>query len=224
MVILLFVVIALVHFTAAFLKSILLNLMGMLLYALLPLALVKQESWGEIGIRKISSKRHVLLGVLWGVAFVVVSSLFLDYLTGFSAANYLVVMAKQQLSYGVITKYNAWAYFPIAVFGLCTLSPAVEEVFFRGMMLGAFERRFSKWLSNLAQGLLFGFIHLAYLWLTEFDAMLIVTMVPVVAVAGCLYGWVMQRTGSVFASMIVHSVVNGLLMFWVYAFIIPVLG
>jgi len=223
-VILLFVIITLIQFTAAFLKSILLSLVGMTLYPLTTLALVRKDSWKEIGIREISSRRYAALGVLWGVVFAIVSSLFLHYLTGFSTANYLVIMARQQLSYGAITKHTAWQYFPIALVGFCTLSPVTEELFFRGMMLSAFERRFSKWISNLEQGLLFGFVHLAYLWLTEFNAILIVTMIPVVTVAGCLYGWVKQRTGSVFASMIVHSVVNGLLIVWVYEFIIPVLG
>jgi len=223
-VILLFAAIAIVHFAAAFLKSILLNLVGMTLYPLAALALVKKEAWGEIGIRKIASWLHVFWGSLWGVVFVVVSSFLLHYWVGFSTSSYLVVMAKQQLSYGVITKQNAWQYFPIAVVGFGTLSPLTEEPFFRGMMMRALERQFSAEVANLVQGLLFGFIHLAYLWLTEFNAMLMVTMVPVIALAGYLYGWVAQRTGSVFSSMIVHSLVNGLLMVWVYGIIIPVLG
>lgn len=223
-VILLFAVIAILHFAAAFLKSIPLNLMGMILYSLVVFGLVEKGAWGEIGIRKITSWRHVLWGILWGTVFVVASSLLLCYCIGYSTANYLVIMAKQQLSYGVITPQNAWQYFPIAAIGFCTLSPLTEEPFFRGLMMRALERRFSSWVSNVIQGLLFGFVHLAYLWLTEFNGMLIVTMIPIIAVAGCLYGWVARKTGTVVSSMIVHSVVNGLLTVWVYGFVIPVMG
>jgi membrane protease YdiL (CAAX protease family) len=223
-VILLFAVIASVHFAAAFLKSIPLNLAGMILYALATFGLVKKELWGEIGIGEISSWQYVLRGVLWGMVVVVVSSLLLYYWVGYSTDNYLVIMARQQLSYGVITLQNAWEYFPVAAIGYCTLSPLTEEPFFRGLMMRALAIRFSERVSNVVQGVLFGFVHLAYLWLTEFNGKLIVTMIPVIAVVGCLYGWVAQRTGSVFSSMIVHSVVNGLLITWVYGIVIPVLG
>jgi len=222
-VVLLFTFIAVVHFTAAFFKSVPLNLLGLILYALIPLVLIKKESWGSIGIRKISFVRYVLWGCIWAVVFVVISSLLLYFTVGLSTANFLVVMAKQQLSYGVISQYNAWRYFPIAVVGFCTISPLTEEIFFRGLLLKALEKQFSDEVSNLIQGLLFGFIHLAYLWLTEFDARLIVTMIPAIALAGYLYGWVAQRTGSVFASMIVHSMLNCVLLVLIYGFIIPAL-
>jgi membrane protease YdiL (CAAX protease family) len=217
----LFVLIAVVHFTAAFFKSMPLNLIGMSLYAFVSLISVKRSSWGEMRVRKPSHPRYILRGSLLAVLLVFVSSASLYLTVGLGTSNYLVIMAKQQMSYGVITKYNAWQYFPVAVIGLCTISPLAEEIFFRGFFLKTLEYRFSVWMANVLQSILFGFIHLAYLWLTEFNLALIFTMIPLVAFAGILYGWVAQRTGSVFSAMVVHAFYNLLLMLLVYGFIIP---
>ncbi|MGQ9778554.1 MAG: CPBP family intramembrane glutamic endopeptidase [Bacillota bacterium] len=112
----------------------------------------------------------------------------------------------------------------MAAIGFSTISPLTEELFFRGALLRSFEYRFSALAANLVQGFLFGFIHLAYFWLTEFNLTLIITMIPFITLAGMLYGWITQETKPVISSMIVHAFCNFVLIFAVYAFIIPVMG
>ncbi|MCJ7471912.1 MAG: CPBP family intramembrane metalloprotease [Actinobacteria bacterium] len=219
----LFTLIALVHFTAAFLKSLALNFAGMILFALISLTLVKKRYWQEIRIRKPIYPIYILWGIMLSILFVLVSYV-ITYITDFNPLNFMVIMAKQQLSYGVITKYNTWQYFPIAALGFCTISPLTEEFFFRGLLLKSFENKFGNSFANILQAFLFGLIHLAYFWLTLFDIFLIATVVPLMIFGGIIYGWVTQRTNSVFSSIIVHAFCNFVLILLVFAFIIPAIG
>jgi membrane protease YdiL (CAAX protease family) len=221
---LLFALIAVIHFVAAYLKSLTLNFMGLALYALVPLVFVKSEQWAEIRLRKPVRLVSVIVGLLGAGFFVGISYIFLSWWVGFSSVNFMVLMTKQQMSYGVITPANAWQYFPIAALGYSSLSPLTEELFFRGVLLKAFETKFSRFWANVFQALLFGFIHLAYFWLIEFNLALVYTMMPFIAIAGALYGWVAQQTESVWASAIVHGFLNFLLILVVYAFLIPRIG
>jgi membrane protease YdiL (CAAX protease family) len=216
----LFILIAIVHFSAAFLKSLALNLVGMILYALISLTFVRKRYWHEIRIRKPNHLIYILWGIILSVLFAL-GSYVITYLADFNPLNFMVIMAKQQLSYGVITKYNSWQYFPITALGLCTISPLTEEFFFRGVLIRSFEDIFSDLFANIFQAFLFGLIHLAYFWITLFDLSLVITTVPLITLGGMIYGWVAQKTNSVFSSVIVHVFGNFVLILFVFAFIIP---
>ena len=219
----LFALTCFVHFTAAFLKSLALNLIGMMLYALISLTFVKKRHWKEMRITKPMHFSYILWGIILSVLFTF-GSYLITLLTDFNSLNFMVIMAKQQLSYGVITKYNAWQYFPMAALGLCTISPLTEELFFRGLLLKSFEDKFSSSVANILQAFLFGLIHLAYFWLTLFDIALIITAVPLMTLGGIIYGWITQKTNSLFSSMIIHAIGNFILILFVFALVIPTIG
>jgi membrane protease YdiL (CAAX protease family) len=221
---LLFMLIAMVLFIAAYFKSLTLNFIGLALYAIITLIFVNKNSWAEIRLRKPTRLGSLMVALLGAGVFVGMSYIFLSWWVGFGSANFMVLMAKQQMSYGVITPTNAWQFFPIAALGYSSLSPLSEELFYRGVLLKAFESKFSRPWANVLQALLFGFIHLAYFWLIEFDLALVYTMIPFIVIAGMLYGWVAQRTESVWSSVIVHGFLNFLLILAVYALLIPRIG
>lgn len=221
---LLFILIAIVHFVAAFLKSPSLTFVGLAGFTVVSLLFVRKSNWGDINLKRPSHMLVILWGLIGAMLLVVGSFGVLHLTVGYSFANYFVITAKSQIVYGVINKYNAWQYFPIAAIGFCTMSPLTEELFFRGVLLKSLESRSSALKANMIQGVLFGLIHLAYMWVWEFTWVLLYTMVPFIILAGVLYGWVSQRTGSVFSSMLVHAFYNFLFILAVYGFIIPVIG
>ncbi|MCJ7812245.1 CPBP family intramembrane metalloprotease [bacterium] len=159
---LLFTLVAMINFAAAFLKSIALNFVGLASFALVSLYFVRKSNWRDINIKKPS---HVL-GIFWGLIcaalFVVGNYVLLHFTVGNNSANYFVITAKSQLSYGVINKFNAWQFFPIAAIGFSTISPLTEELFFRGVLLKSLESRFSALKANVIQGILFGL----FIWRT----------------------------------------------------------
>jgi len=219
----LFVLIGCVYFIAAFLKSYPLNLFGMILYAVTALIFVKKRAWKEIRIKKPISSTYILWGSLLTVLFVLVSYVIHYYTVDFSSSNFMALVAKQNIGFGVITKYNAWQYFPIAAIGFVTISPLTEEPFFRGLLMKSFENKFSALLANLLQAFLFSFVHLAYFWLIEFNLGIIIPTFLGMPM-GILFGWMVQKTDSLISSIILHAVHNFILIFLVYALIIPAIG
>jgi membrane protease YdiL (CAAX protease family) len=219
----LFALMALVHTTAALLKSLPLNLFGMLLYAFIPLVFVRKQLWGEIGLNRPLRPVYILLGIPLAALFVLISALFLYFTVGFSSANYMAIVAKQQMSYGIVNESNAWQYFPIAVAGFCLFSPVPEELFFRGLILKALQSRFSAPIANTAQAALFGLIHLAYFGLVDFNMGLLL-YIPFGLAGAYLFGWSVQKTGSVLSSIVLHGITDFIIILLVYAFAIPAIG
>jgi membrane protease YdiL (CAAX protease family) len=219
----LFILILLVHITAAFLKSLPLNFIGMSLYIILPLICIKRDLWKEIRIKKPINSHYILLGILLIMFLVVITSTIYYLLWGFTTSNYMVIIAKQQMGYGVINKANEWKYFPIAALGFCFISPFTEEFFYRGLLLKALESRFSLGIANIIQAFLFGIVHMFYFGLVEFNWGLLL-FIPIGLPGSYLFGWTVQKTESVYSSVILHIVHNFIVILFVYVFIIPSIG
>lgn len=77
------------------------------------------------------------------------------------------------------------------------VGPVAEELMFRGMGFALLEP-YGKWLAILATGVLFGALH----------GLLIAF--PILAAFGVLLGWIRWRTGSVYPSILLHVVFNGI--------------
>ncbi|MCX6238090.1 MAG: type II CAAX endopeptidase family protein [Bacteroidia bacterium] len=219
----LFMLILIVHIAAAFFKSLFLNFIGMSLYIIVPLICIKRSLWKEIRIKKPINSKYILWGTLLIVFIVVITSIIYYFIWGLTTSNYMVIMAKQQMGYGVINKANEWKYFPIAALGFCLISPFTEEFFYRGLLLKALEYRFRLSIANIIHAFLFGIVHLFYFGLVEFNWGLLL-FIPIGLPGSYLFGWIVQKTESVFSSVILHIVHNFIVILLVYTFIIPVIG
>ncbi|HPO14010.1 MAG TPA: ABC transporter permease subunit/CPBP intramembrane protease [Candidatus Hydrogenedentes bacterium] len=79
------------------------------------------------------------------------------------------------------------------------ISPAIcEEALFRGAVLSGLRQRLKPWPAILLTGALFGIFHIS-----------IHRLVPT-AILGVLLAYLVVRSGSIFISMIVHALINGL--------------
>ena len=67
----------------------------------------------------------------------------------------------------------------VVVFG----APVVEELFFRGLALRAFEQRLGRWVGLVASSLVFGLVHFQPL------------QFPALVMFGLIAGWLAQRDG-----------------------------
>ena len=67
----------------------------------------------------------------------------------------------------------------VVVFG----APVVEELFFRGLALRAFERRLGRWVGLVVSSLVFGLVHFQPL------------QFPALVMFGLIAGWLAQRDG-----------------------------
>jgi len=77
------------------------------------------------------------------------------------------------------------------------VSPIVEELFFRGLLLSSFKRRYDNTKAILFSSLLFGMSHL------KMDATFVSAFVDAF-LSGCLFGWIFVTTQNIRASIFAH--------------------
>ena len=99
-------------------------------------------------------------------------------------------------------KYRQTALLFVAMAVL--IAPLVEETLFRGYLYPMFARSFGVWPGIILTGVLFGFMHGAQLGWTW-------SLVGVLVVVGIIFTFVRARTGSVFASFLMHLGYNSLI-------------
>lgn len=86
----------------------------------------------------------------------------------------------------------------LAFAAVATLAaPVVEELTFRGLGFALLEP-YGKWTAILATGILFGLWHG------------LIVALPVLAAFGVLLGWLRWATGSVYPSIVLHAIFNGI--------------
>lgn len=218
----LFALTSLVRFTAIPLNTFEPIFWTMIIYVLITLILVKKQYWQEIRLRKPTNHIYILKGIMLISVWFVGTWVLLYLIFGFSLSNWFVMTIKPTIEQFGIANVLQW--YPLLVLGAITVSPIAEELFFRGLLLKSFENKYSAMFANLVQAFLFGFIHLTHFGLNPFNPALIVTMIPTIMFAGLIYGWVVQKTGSVFSGTIIHAFDNFLIFLFIFAFIIPVIG
>jgi len=98
---------------------------------------------------------------------------------------------------------HAWRTIPITVLGIFFFTAWPEEFFFRGLLqnlLGrASKSEFAGWWTA---SLLFGLAHITNSGFPNWRYALLA------AIAGLSYGWTWRKSGSIFASALVHTLVN----------------
>lgn len=99
-------------------------------------------------------------------------------------------------------KYRHTALLFIAMAVL--IAPLVEETLFRGYLYPLFARSFGVWPGIILTGVLFGFMHGAQLGWTW-------SLVTVLVLVGIIFTIVRAKTGSVFASFMMHLGYNSLI-------------
>lgn len=88
------------------------------------------------------------------------------------------------------------------------LSPVAEEILFRGFFLNQLNERLSFWRANLISAALFVLVHVPY-WVSKngLSANVIKDLANVFLL-GCLFGWVMKKTNSLWPAVGAHIANN----------------
>ena len=86
-----------------------------------------------------------------------------------------------------------------------------EELLFRGLFLKRYQAFLGKGLSNLLAALTFTLLHLQVTYVSEVAVFLLV-LFPL----ALLWGWLMQKTGSLWGSVLLHAGADCLLVFGIF--------
>lgn len=98
----------------------------------------------------------------------------------------------------------------VAFIALVILPPIAEELLFRGYLFGRLREKFGFWLSTIVVSIVFGVVHMQ--WNVGID----------VAVLSLFLCYLRERTGSIWASIVLHAIKNGIAYFLL--FIAPIIG
>ncbi len=91
------------------------------------------------------------------------------------------------------------------VFAAVVIAPVVEEIFFRGFLFTGLKKRFSWTKAMFISSGLFALLHLRPL------------AIPPIFILGLVFAYLYQRSGSIWPAILIHGLVNGLAVIWVFA-------
>lgn len=129
-------------------------------------------------------------------------------LAGFAlfAALAFLPLARQEGGWQKLAPLWPW----IATFVLA--NGFAEELLFRGLFLERYEAFLGKWAANLLTALVFTLLHLQAGYVSQ-----MVTFLSILFPLALLWGYVMQRTRSLWGAALLHAGADCLLIFRIYA-------
>lgn len=92
----------------------------------------------------------------------------------------------------------------VAFIALVVIPPVAEELLFRGYLFGRLRERLGFWVTTIAVSIVFGIVHMQ--WNVGID----------VAVLSVFLCYLRERTGTIWASMVLHAIKNGLAYFLLF--------
>lgn len=150
--------------------------------------------WRKIKLHQGEKKRNPLIFFIWGCG--------LSFLVAIASAQ---MKTPENIPMEELFKYRQTALLFMAMAVL--VAPLVEETLFRGYLYPLFARSFGIVPGILLTGLLFGLMHGAQLGWTW-------SLVTMLVLVGIIFTTVRARTGSVFASYLMHLGYNSLISFF----------
>ncbi len=158
-------------------------------------------SWSEV-------PRELAIGALLGLAVLfganIASQLLLEVFR--SAAGHSVELPRQ-----VSSNLSTAGAILFAVYAML-VAPAVEELFFRGLLFRSLRRRHGVWIAALGSAIPFGLVHyVGGAWTSAVALQL--TMV----VTGIGLALVHERRGNLLANMASHAAFNTVAVVWILA-------
>jgi membrane protease YdiL (CAAX protease family) len=146
-------------------------------------------TWSEVGFKPFSIKKVPWLLLMTIICFgASVLSYIISVYLGAPESN-----TKTPILQEVDTWYSYFVVFIMAVI----VSPLYEEIFYRGMIYGFLRKRINRTISLSINAVLFSIAH----W-PNWNILLLNL------INGLLFGYVYEKTNSVYASFIVHGLIN----------------
>lgn len=156
----------------------------------------------ELGLKGLPTWSDVGLGPIAYFAYILLFSVVLQFLQNFSWFN---ANEAQNLGYSTLTNP---ADKVLAFIALAVITPIVEEVIFRGFLYGKIRARLPMIPSILLVSILFAVLH------GQWNAAIAVF---ILSVLNCS---LREITGTIYAGILAHMIMNGLATFIKYVFML----
>ncbi|PXW92735.1 CAAX prenyl protease-like protein [Streptohalobacillus salinus] len=176
------------------------SLVKICLFLLVPLGLNRYFKWfklRELLVFKQKGRRTIIVGSFMIYSFIIIAYLTLGRWFDFSGVtetlNKTMAINKDNFIFVAL-------YIPI-------VNAFVEEFFFRGFLFLTLKKTARPAFAYLFSASLFSFYHVAILtnW---FSIPLFLLLVGSLIIAGLLFNWINDKTGSIYASYFIHAASN----------------
>ncbi len=164
----------------------------------------KQYTKNVIGINKSPTRSVLWLPFLLWLAYMI-TTMVVAVIT----SNLPFIDSNQAQDVGFEGISQLYEYILVFI-ALVVLPPIAEELLFRGYLFGRLRERFGFWVTAIVVSVAFGAIHLQ--WNVGID----------VAILSLFLCYVREKTGSIWASMVLHAIKNGVA--YALIFIAPLFG
>lgn len=199
--------------------------LGFVIMTLLPFALLDAAGRREMGMRLPVGSRSWGVAILLGAAAALTCFALGMALFGASADNWFVSVANGYRRMMDTTGWDALRLHLVFTIPALIFSPLGEEIFFRGLLQHALERRFSARASTVAECGAFAVIHLCHhgLFLTAAGVGLrpvsgAIWMLLMFATAW-MFAWLRKSTGSLLPAILSHAVFNFVMNATIFAWL-----
>lgn len=127
--------------------------------------------------------------------------------------GFTVAVACAVAAYQLLARFLLYGHAPLLLGGVRLLdvvmvAPMTEELLFRGLVLQAMQERLRFWPANLLTSALFMLAHYPIWLLAGQHPMALLLNSAFVFAASLLFGYAYRRTGSLWAPMLIHAVIN----------------
>jgi len=181
--------------------------LGVLLLTLLPLWLARGK---KRVVQTLAIDRKPPVNIVWLPLVLWATYMFATIVVGVIVSRFVPWIDTEQVQDVGFQALSQPLDYVVAFVGLVVLPPIIEELLFRGYLFSRLRSRFGFLITTLTVSAAFGLVHLQ--WNVGID-------VAILSVFAC---YLRELTGSVWASMVLHGIKNGLAYFLL--FIGPLIG
>lgn len=169
----------------------------------------KKTTAKDLGANDWPAWMDILLSPLAFVVYIIASGIFMAIVTSLLPA--IDLNQAQQLPFTQNMLGASWHYV-LAFLTLVIIAPLAEELLFRGYLYGKLRKTMPIWISVLVTSLAFGAAHL---WGGPGSPLQWAVMVDTF-VLSIMLCYLREYTGAVWASVLVHSIKNGLAFYLLF--------
>ncbi|MDR9364337.1 MAG: type II CAAX endopeptidase family protein [Balneolaceae bacterium] len=206
--VLLFDVHALIRFGGLW-NSLLIPLSMIIIWPL-PWILSDKEGRQNLGLKSPTSWNWLVNGSFFAIGALILCIGSAWVIFGTSENNWFVqhaFMLKDSLG-SIPGETSLEIKFWIVTIPAMVFSPIGEEFLYRGYIQKSFSDEWGQKVGQIVQAGTFAFVHLAHYGLTPFQPLLILIWVPSMFLTALVFGWIVQKSESLWPAVAAHAIFN----------------
>ncbi|HET8963284.1 MAG TPA: CPBP family intramembrane glutamic endopeptidase, partial [Chitinophagales bacterium] len=199
----------------------------MLLMAIAPFVFLSKYGRIQIGIKKPTDNRWLIIALIIGVVFSILLYFLGETFYGSSYENWYNYIGRSYNIQKEIDEQSKLIMFGISALIGMTFSPIGEELFFRGIVHSSFVSSIGNTKASLIDSSAFAIVHISHFGLVFHNQQWVFLFVPTLIwvmsmfIVSILFYLCRKRSGSILGAIICHSAFN---LGMTYCIFYPILG